>query len=79
MHQEWHFQGEKHAAIMHRDDCSLTDWQININSWGRDPYARRLAEGLQSKPFPDAVEDATKVFEDVCERFFNLFGSTGKA
>ncbi|KAI0770418.1 aldolase [Fomes fomentarius] len=53
--------------------------KININSWGRDPYARRLAEALQSKPFPDAVEDATKVFEDVCERFFHLFGSGGKA
>ncbi|KAI8971140.1 aldolase [Trametes punicea] len=53
--------------------------QININSWGRDPYAKTLADNLQSKPFPDAVEEATKVFEDVCERFFKLFGSTGKA
>ncbi|KAI0775508.1 aldolase [Trametes elegans] len=53
--------------------------KININSWGRDPYAKILAEGLQTKPFPDAVQDATKVFEDVCERFFTLFGSAGKA
>ena len=53
--------------------------QININSWGRDPYAKRLAEALQTQPFPDAVEDATKVFEGVCERFFHLFGSAGKA
>ncbi|KAI0351448.1 aldolase [Trametes cingulata] len=53
--------------------------KININSWGRDPYAKKLAEGLQSKPFPDAVEEATKVFEDVCERFFKLFGSAGRA
>ncbi|EJF61029.1 aldolase [Dichomitus squalens LYAD-421 SS1] len=53
--------------------------KININSWGRDPYAKKLAEGLQTKTFPEAVDDATKVFEDVCERFFNLFGSVGKA
>ncbi|KAI0671068.1 aldolase [Trametes maxima] len=53
--------------------------KININSWGRDPYAKKLAEGLKNKPFPDAVEGATKVFESVCERFFTLFGSAGKA
>ncbi len=53
--------------------------QININSWGRDVYAKRLSEALASKPFPDAVEDATQAFEAVCERFFHLFGSAGKA
>ncbi|RDX46531.1 aldolase [Lentinus brumalis] len=53
--------------------------KININSWGRDVYAKRLSEALASKPFPDAVEDATQAFEAVCERFFHLFGSAGKA
>ncbi|PIL35217.1 hypothetical protein GSI_03007 [Ganoderma sinense ZZ0214-1] len=53
--------------------------KININSWGRDPYAKKLAEGLQTKTFPEAVDDATKVFEDICARFFDLFGSAGKA
>jgi len=53
--------------------------KININSWGRDPYAKALAAGLQSKPFPDAVEEATEVFAGVCERFMTLFGSEGKA
>ncbi|KDQ49995.1 hypothetical protein JAAARDRAFT_142624 [Jaapia argillacea MUCL 33604] len=53
--------------------------KINVNSWGRDPYAKALAAGLQSKPFPDAVEEATEVFAKVCERFFNVFQSVGKA
>ena len=53
--------------------------QININSWGRDPYAKKLAEGLQTKTFPEAVDDATEVFEGVCARFFELFGAAGKA
>ncbi|CDO72055.1 hypothetical protein BN946_scf184943.g90 [Trametes cinnabarina] len=53
--------------------------KININSWGRDPYAKKLAESLQSKPFPDAVDEAVQVFVDVCDRFFHLFGSAGKA
>ncbi|GBE87003.1 ketose-bisphosphate aldolase [Sparassis latifolia] len=53
--------------------------KINVNSWGRDPYAKALAEGLQTKSFPDAVEDATEVFAGVCERFFKVFGSEGKA
>ncbi|OBZ71689.1 putative fructose-bisphosphate aldolase [Grifola frondosa] len=34
--------------------------KININSWGRDPYAKHLASALQTKPFPDAVEEATE-------------------
>ncbi|TFK38427.1 aldolase [Crucibulum laeve] len=53
--------------------------KINVNSWARDPYAKKLGEGLLSKPFPDAVEEATDVFEKVCGRFFTLFGSAGKA
>ncbi|KAJ7912578.1 aldolase [Mycena leptocephala] len=53
--------------------------KINVNSWGRDPYAKSLAEGLRTKPFPEAVEDATEVFSKVCDHFFRLFNSAGKA
>ncbi|KZV61640.1 aldolase [Peniophora sp. CONT] len=54
--------------------------KINVNSWARDPYVKSLADGLQAgKPFPDAIEDATEVFAGVCDRFFKLFGSAGKA
>ncbi|EIM86071.1 aldolase [Stereum hirsutum FP-91666 SS1] len=53
--------------------------KINVNSWARDPYAKTLAAGLQSKPFPDAVEEATEVFAKVCDRFFVLFESKDKA
>ncbi|PPQ68903.1 hypothetical protein CVT26_001840 [Gymnopilus dilepis] len=53
--------------------------KINVNSWCRDPYAKALGEGLLSKPFPQAVEDATEVFAKNCDRFFTLFGSAGKA
>ncbi|KAJ7186825.1 aldolase [Mycena filopes] len=53
--------------------------KINVNSWGRDPYAKALVEGLQTKPFPEAVEDATEVFSKICDRFFKLFNSAGKA
>ncbi|EGO03100.1 hypothetical protein SERLA73DRAFT_176616 [Serpula lacrymans var. lacrymans S7.3] len=53
--------------------------KINVNSWGRDPYAKQLAIGLQTKSFPEAVEEATEVFASVCERFMKLFGSAGKA
>lgn len=59
--------------------CANTAEQININSWGRNPYAKHLGESLLSKPFPDAVEEATEVFAKVCDRFFTLFGSAGKA
>ncbi|KAJ7675431.1 aldolase [Mycena rosella] len=53
--------------------------KINVNSWARDPYAKALAEGLQTKPFPEAVDDATEVFAKVCDRFIKLFNSAGKA
>ncbi|KJA15911.1 hypothetical protein HYPSUDRAFT_333762 [Hypholoma sublateritium FD-334 SS-4] len=53
--------------------------KINVNSWGRDVYAKSLGEGLLSKPFPDAVEAATEVFVKSCVRFFTLFSSAGKA
>ncbi|KAI0823197.1 aldolase [Trametes gibbosa] len=53
--------------------------KINVNSWAREPYVKTLADALQSKPLPDAIEDATKAFEAVCERLFEVFGSAGKA
>ncbi|KAJ7262731.1 aldolase [Mycena haematopus] len=53
--------------------------KINVNSWGRDPYAKALAASLQTMPFPEAVEEATEVFSQVCDRFFELFRSVGKA
>ena len=79
MYQEWYLEGKFTIGIAVNSLTRQTYCQININSWGRDPYAKRLAEALQTRPFPDAVEDAVKVFEDVCERFFHLFGSAGKA
>lgn len=42
-------------------------------------YAKALGEGLLPKSFPDAVEDATEVFANECERIMKIFGSTGKA
>ncbi|KAF8237298.1 aldolase [Tricholoma matsutake] len=53
--------------------------KINVNSWARDPYVKKLADGLQTMPFPDAVEEATEVFAKACERLLILFGSAGKA
>ncbi|KAF8151782.1 ketose-bisphosphate aldolase [Crassisporium funariophilum] len=53
--------------------------KINVNSWARDPYSKALGEGLLSKPFPEAQEEATEAFAKVCDRFFTLFGSAGKA
>ncbi|OZJ04491.1 hypothetical protein BZG36_02666 [Bifiguratus adelaidae] len=53
--------------------------KINVNSWARDPYVKTLSIALESKPFPDAVEEATEVFAKVCERFMTLFHSAGKA
>ena len=53
--------------------------KINVNSWARDPYVKALVAGLHTKPFPDAAEEATEVFAKVCDRFFDLFGSSGKA
>ncbi|KAF8057611.1 ketose-bisphosphate aldolase [Lyophyllum atratum] len=53
--------------------------KINVNSWARDPYAKTLGESLLTQPFPEAQEAATEAFAAVCERFFTLFGSAGKA
>lgn len=53
--------------------------KINVNSWARDPYAKALAEGLLSGPFPEAVEHATETCAKAIERFMILFKSSGKA
>ncbi|KAG6915969.1 hypothetical protein DXG01_009058 [Tephrocybe rancida] len=53
--------------------------KINVNSWARDPYTRTLGESLFVKGFPEAQEAAMEAFARVCERFFALFGSAGKA
>ncbi|KAI0317732.1 aldolase [Amylostereum chailletii] len=53
--------------------------KINVNTLAREPYAAALASGLQSKPFPEAIEDATEAFARVCDECFVLFGSAGKA
>ncbi|PPQ82795.1 hypothetical protein CVT25_009284 [Psilocybe cyanescens] len=53
--------------------------KVNINVEGRTLYAKALGEGLLSKPFPEAVENATEVFTKECERFMTIFGSTEKA
>ncbi|KAF9039614.1 aldolase [Hymenopellis radicata] len=53
--------------------------KFNVNSWARDPYVKKLAAGLQDKPFPDAVEEATEEFAKAVERFIILFESAGKA
>lgn len=40
----------------------------------------RIKDGLdKNEPLPDIYEAATEVFAGVCERFFNLLGSQGKA
>ncbi|KAG6902385.1 hypothetical protein C0995_000590 [Termitomyces sp. Mi166 len=57
----------------------MVQWKINVNSWARDPYAKTLEESLSTKSFPEAQEAATEAFASVCERFFDLFGSAGKA
>ncbi|KAL1742136.1 ketose-bisphosphate aldolase [Schizophyllum fasciatum] len=53
--------------------------KFNVNSWARDPYAKALGTALLSKPFPDAIDEATDAFVAVCLRFFKLFNSEGKA
>jgi fructose-bisphosphate aldolase class II len=40
----------------------------------------RIASGLsKDEPLPDIYESATEVYAGVCERFFDLLGSKGKA
>ncbi|GHJ88970.1 hypothetical protein NliqN6_5372 [Naganishia liquefaciens] len=54
--------------------------KFNINSWARDPTMARIKEGLdKDEPLPDIYEAATEVYAGVCERFFDLLGSRGKA
>ncbi|KAK2464959.1 hypothetical protein APHAL10511_003035 [Amanita phalloides] len=53
--------------------------KINVNSAARDPYVIKLSQGLSDMPFPDAIEEATEVFAEVCQGFFTIFGSKGMA
>lgn len=53
--------------------------KINVNSWLREPYVRALADGLQRKSLPDAIDDAHDAMVREAERFCDLLGSTGKA
>ncbi|TRM66703.1 ketose-bisphosphate aldolase [Schizophyllum amplum] len=53
--------------------------KFNVNSWARDPYAKALGTALLSKSFPEAIDEATEAFTNVCLRFFKLLGSEGKA
>lgn len=62
-----------------RTGNTYPSWQINVNSWARDPYVKVLSEGLKTKAMPEAIEEATEAFAAACERFFRLFGSAGKA
>jgi fructose-bisphosphate aldolase, class II len=55
-------------------------YQFNINSWARDPTMARIASGLaKDEPLPDIYEAATEVYAGVCEKFFDLLGSRGRA
>jgi hypothetical protein len=40
----------------------------------------RIKDGLvKDEPLPDIYEAATEVYGSVCEKFFDLLGSRGKA
>lgn len=55
-------------------------FQFNINSWARDPTMERIRSGLEKdEPLPDIYEAATEVYGSVCNKFFDLLGSKGKA
>jgi fructose-bisphosphate aldolase class II len=54
--------------------------QFNINSWARDPTMARIKDGLEKdEPLPEIYEAATEVYGGVCDKFFDLLGSRGKA
>ncbi|WVQ85807.1 hypothetical protein IAT38_007975 [Cryptococcus sp. DSM 104549] len=54
--------------------------KFNINSWARDPYCETLGKELSAAtPFPDASEAAIEAFAKVCDHFFEVLGSKGKA
>lgn len=54
--------------------------QFNINSWARDPTMKHIETSLvNGVPLPQIYDEASDVFSGVCERFFTLLGSAGKA
>lgn len=53
--------------------------KINVNSWARDPQVEYWAKHLGKDGLPEVYDGGMKEFEKVCERFFDLFGSAGKA
>ncbi|TYJ55253.1 hypothetical protein B9479_004083 [Cryptococcus floricola] len=54
--------------------------KFNINSWARDPYCETLGKELSSStPFPEASEKAIEAYAKVCDHFFEVLGSKGKA
>lgn len=54
--------------------------KINVNGWAREPYLEVMKSGLNAgKLFPEIIEESTETFAKACERFMDLFGSTGKA
>ena len=54
--------------------------KINVNGWAREPYLEAMKSGLNAgKPLPEIIEESTEVFAQACEKFMDLFGSTGKA
>ncbi|KAG6867924.1 hypothetical protein C0993_009518 [Termitomyces sp. T159_Od127] len=70
------------AGLRVISDAKLTDpgkAEAFMKGWARDPYAKTLGESLLTNSFPEAQEAATEAFANVCERFFTLFGSAGKA
>ncbi|KAJ9122868.1 hypothetical protein QFC24_003906 [Naganishia onofrii] len=61
-------------------DLKLLRSTFNINSWARDPTMERIRSGLEKdEPLPDIYEAATEVYGGVCNKFFDLLGSKGKA
>jgi len=53
--------------------------KVNVNSWLRDAYVAALEKGLQTKTFPEAIDDAIAAMVKEAERFADVLGSTGKA
>ncbi|KDN41232.1 aldolase [Tilletiaria anomala UBC 951] len=54
--------------------------KINVNSWTRNPQLNVWAQEIPKQTaLPDVYELGMQVFEKNVKRFFDLFGSTGKA
>ncbi|GAC71993.1 fructose 1,6-bisphosphate aldolase [Moesziomyces antarcticus T-34] len=62
-----------------RDCVRRGAYKINVNSWARDPQVEFWAKHLEKDPLPDVYEGGMQQFAKVCNRFFHLLGSAGKA